>query len=106
MSETDHITVRVMTGRTPLGRRLTMVAGVDMVVTISGRQHTEVVVEQALELGVPLLPIPVGAAVQAGLWYPCLVAFLQVHPGSVGVAASSLQGSSVNGDGIRLFVRM
>lgn len=35
-----------------------MVAGVDMVVTISGKQHTEVVVEQALELGVPVLPIP------------------------------------------------
>jgi hypothetical protein len=35
-----------------------MVAGVDMVVTISGRTHTEVVVEQALELGVPVLPIP------------------------------------------------
>jgi nucleoside 2-deoxyribosyltransferase len=47
-----------MTGRTPLGRRLAMVASVDMVVTISGKQHTEVVVEQALELGVPVLPIP------------------------------------------------
>ena len=61
MSEADLITVRVMTGRTPLGRRLAMVAGVDVVVTISGRQHTEVVVEQALELGVPVLPIPVAA---------------------------------------------
>ena len=58
MSERDCITVRVMTGRTPLGRRLAMVAGVDMVVTIWGRQHTEVVVEQALELGLPVLPIP------------------------------------------------
>lgn len=58
MTEEDHITVRVMTGRTPLGRRLAMVAGVDMVVTISGKQHTEVVVEQALELGVPVLPVP------------------------------------------------
>jgi hypothetical protein len=35
-----------------------MVAGVDIVITISGRRHTEVVVEQALELGVPVLPIP------------------------------------------------
>jgi nucleoside 2-deoxyribosyltransferase len=61
MSKADLITVRVMTGRTPLGRRLAMVAGVDVVVTISGRQHTEVVVEQALELGVPVLPIPVAA---------------------------------------------
>jgi hypothetical protein len=58
MTELKGITVRVMTGRTPLGRRLAMVAGVDMVVTISGRQHTEVVVEQALELGLPVLPIP------------------------------------------------
>jgi hypothetical protein len=58
MTERDFITLRVMTGRTPLGRRLAMVAGVDMVVTISGKQHTEVIVEQALELGVPVLPIP------------------------------------------------
>jgi hypothetical protein len=58
MNEREGITVRVMTGRTPLGRRLAMVAGVDMVVTISGRQHTEVVVEQALELGLPVLPVP------------------------------------------------
>jgi hypothetical protein len=58
MTEMDGITVRLMAGRTPLGRRLAMVAGVDMVVTISGRQHTEVVVEQALELGYPVLPIP------------------------------------------------
>ncbi len=58
MSEADGVAMRVMAGRTPLGRRLAMVAGVDVVVTISGRQHTEVVVEQALELGVPVLTIP------------------------------------------------
>jgi hypothetical protein len=58
MTKDDGITVRVMTGRTALGRRLAMVAGVDLVVTISGKQHTEVVVEQALELGIPVLPIP------------------------------------------------
>ena len=58
MSQEDGITVRVMTGRTALGRRLAMAAGVDVVVTISGRQHTEVVVEQALELGLPVLPVP------------------------------------------------
>jgi hypothetical protein len=58
MSNADGVAIRVMAGRTPLGRRLAMVAGVDVVVTISGRQHTEVVVEQALELGVPVLPIP------------------------------------------------
>ena len=58
MTEKDGITVRVMKGRTPLGRRLAMVAGVDFVVTISGKVHTEVVIEQALELGLPVLPIP------------------------------------------------
>ena len=59
MTQADNITIRVMTGRTSLGRRLGMVAGVDMVVTISGKVHTEVVVEQALELGIPVLPIPI-----------------------------------------------
>lgn len=59
MTEADGVTIRVMTGRTALGRRLAMVGGVDMVITISGRWHTEVVVEQALELGIPVLPIPV-----------------------------------------------
>ncbi len=58
MTENDGITLRVISGRTALGRRLSMVAGVDIVVTISGKKHTEVVVEQALELGVPVLPIP------------------------------------------------
>jgi hypothetical protein len=58
MTEGDGITVRVISGRTPLGRRLAMVAEVDLVVTISGRQHTQVVVEQALELGIPVFPIP------------------------------------------------
>ena len=58
MTDNDGITVRVIRGRTALGRRLAMVAGVDVVVTISGNQHTEVVVEQALELGVPVIPIP------------------------------------------------
>lgn len=58
MTESDGITVRVMKGRTPLGRRLAMVAGVDFVATISGKVHTEVVIEQALELGLPVLPIP------------------------------------------------
>jgi hypothetical protein len=59
MTQADGITLRVMAGRTSLGRRLAMVAGVDMVVTISGRVHTEVVVEQAVELGIPVLPIPI-----------------------------------------------
>ncbi|MBD2754056.1 hypothetical protein [Spirosoma validum] len=58
MSEGDKITVRIMRGKTPLGRRLAMVSNVNFVVTVSGRRHTEVIVEQALELGVPVLPIP------------------------------------------------
>jgi hypothetical protein len=58
MTEAEGVSVRVMTGRTPLGRRLAMVADVDMVITISGKVHTETVVEQALEVGVPVLPIP------------------------------------------------
>jgi hypothetical protein len=58
MTDEDGIAVRVMAGRTALGRRLAMVAEVDVIVTISGKQHTEVVIEQALELGVPVLPIP------------------------------------------------
>ena len=58
MTEELGITVRQVQGTTPLGRRLAMVRGVDLVVTISGRRHTEVVGEQALELGIPFLPIP------------------------------------------------
>ena len=58
MSEAQGVTVRVMKDRTPLGRRLAMVAGVDFVVTISGKVHTELVIEQTLELGLPVLPIP------------------------------------------------
>jgi len=51
------ITVRELSGRTPMGRRLTMVSGVDVVVTFTGKAHTELVLEQAIELGVPALPI-------------------------------------------------
>ena len=58
MTADDGITLRVITGRTPLGRRLAMVGDVDVVVTISGKTHTEVVIEQALDLGIPVLPIP------------------------------------------------
>jgi hypothetical protein len=58
MGEELGITVRTMMGRTAMGRRLAMVADVDAVVTISGKRHTETVIEQALELGVPVLPVP------------------------------------------------
>jgi len=67
MTETLGITVSRVRGKTPLGRRLAMVRGVDLVVTISGRQHTEVVGEQALELGIPFFPIPNAAGDSEGL---------------------------------------
>ena len=57
MSRDLGISVRELPGRTALGRRLSMVAGVDVVVTFTGRANTEVVLEQAIELGVPALPI-------------------------------------------------
>jgi hypothetical protein len=58
MTEQLGITIRAMEGRTALGRRLAMVADVDMVATVAGKTHTELVLEQALERGVPALPIP------------------------------------------------
>jgi hypothetical protein len=58
MSDDLGVTVRVVTGRTALGRRLSMVGGVDVVLTVAGKTNTEVVLEQAIELGVPALPIP------------------------------------------------
>jgi hypothetical protein len=67
MTEALGITVSRAMGKTPLGRRLAMVRGVDVVVTISGRQHTEVVGEQALELGIPFFPIPNAAGDSEGL---------------------------------------
>ncbi len=57
MSHDLGITIRELSGRTALGRRLSMVAGVDLLVTFTGRAHTELVLEQAIELGVPALPI-------------------------------------------------
>ena len=58
-SAAEGVTVRTLAGKTPLGRRLAMVREVDIVVTISGRWHTEVVGEHALEFGIPLLPLPI-----------------------------------------------
>ncbi len=64
ISEADGISVRVMTGRTPLGRRLAMVAGVDVVVTISGRQHTESLLSRPWSLACPSFPYPTPAAIR------------------------------------------
>lgn len=57
MSRDLGITVRELSGRTALGRRLSMVSGVDVVVTFTGGANTRLVLEQAIELGVPALPI-------------------------------------------------
>jgi len=57
MSSDLGITIRELPGRTALGRRLSMVSGVDVVITFTGRANTALVLEQAIELGVPALPI-------------------------------------------------
>lgn len=57
MGDDLGITRRVLVGRTALGRRLSMVGGVDILITVAGRRHTELILEQAIELGVPALPI-------------------------------------------------
>ena len=57
MSRDLGITIRELRGRTALGRRLSMVSEVDVVVTFTGQENTALVLEQAIELGVPALPI-------------------------------------------------
>ncbi len=57
MSRDLGITIRELPGRTALGRRLSMVSGVDVVVTFTGQANTALVLEQAIELGVPALPV-------------------------------------------------
>jgi hypothetical protein len=47
MNQEDGVTMRIMSGRTPLGRRPAMVRTVDVVITIAGRRHTEVVIAGA-----------------------------------------------------------
>ena len=57
-----------MRERSALGRRLAMVREVDLVVTISGKKHTETVLEQALEIGRPALPLPFTGGDSADFW--------------------------------------
>jgi hypothetical protein len=45
MSRDLGITIRELPGRTALGRRLSMVSGVDVVVTFTGQANTELVLE-------------------------------------------------------------
>ena len=83
-----------------------MIAGVDIVVTISGKRHTEVVGEQALELGVPVFPIPnagghsrvllkkyrkrIAASFDRGALDRCLGEISQTLDSNPGIAAGSV----------------
>ncbi len=69
MSEQEHgITVRRMGQKSALGRRLSMVHDVDVVVTIGGKRHTNEVLEQALELNVPALPLAFAGGDSREFW--------------------------------------
>lgn len=69
MSEQEHkITVRKMGQKSPLGRRLSMVHDVDLIVTIGGKRHTNEVLEQALELNVPALPLAFAGGDSRDFW--------------------------------------
>lgn len=43
--------------RSALRRRLALVRGVDLIITVAGRRHTEIVLEEALETDTPALPL-------------------------------------------------
>jgi len=43
--------------RSALRRRLALVREVDAIITIAGRRHTEIVLEEALETNTPVLPL-------------------------------------------------
>ena len=106
MTSASGMTVRVMTGLTALGRRLAMVGEVDLVVTIAGSRHTEVVGEQALELGLPVFPIPnaggdserllenyrprVAASFHPGALDECLSTLAQSLPSDPKIAAAAV----------------
>ena len=77
MSEKDGVTVRVMVGRTPLGRRLAMVAGVDLVVTISGKQHTRLSSSRLWNLACRSSPFRMRAATPGICWRSTERAFPQ-----------------------------
>lgn len=68
MSHEDGVTVRRMGQKSPLGRRLAMVHDVDVVVTIGGKRHTNEVLEQALELNVPALPLQFAGGDSRQFW--------------------------------------
>jgi len=69
MSEQEHkITIRRMGQKSALGRRLAMVHDVDAVVTVGGKRHTNEVLEQALELNVPALPLAFALGDSQDFW--------------------------------------
>lgn len=69
MSEQEHkVTIRRMGQKSALGRRLSMVHDVDVVVTIGGKRHTNEVLEQALELNVPALPLAFARGDSQDFW--------------------------------------
>lgn len=69
MSEQEHkITIRRMGQKSALGRRLSMVHDVDVVVTVGGKRHTNEVLEQALELNVPALPLAFALGDSQDFW--------------------------------------
>ena len=54
----DGVKVKIMKERSDLGRRLRLVRDIDHLVTFKGKRHTETVLEQALEINRPALPLP------------------------------------------------
>jgi hypothetical protein len=68
MSARDGVNVRRMRQKSPLGRRLAMIHQVDVLVTIGGKRHTNEVLEQALELNTPALPLAFAGGDSAEFW--------------------------------------
>ena len=64
----DGVTVKILTERSDLGRRLRLVRDVDQLVTVTGKRHTETVLEQALELNRPALPLPFSGGDSKDFW--------------------------------------
>lgn len=68
MSEEEHdIKIRPM-GKAEVNRRLALAREVDILVTIAGKEHTKVVLAQALETGTPALPLVFEKGDSAEFW--------------------------------------
>ena len=68
ISKADGVTTKIMKERSDLGRRLRLVRDVDQLVTVKGKRHTETVLEQALELDRPALPLPFSGGDSEYFW--------------------------------------